>query len=53
MSRPACIIRPETPLAAIVENMLQVEVPCLPVVDQQGEVQGIVAEANIFKALQA
>ena len=52
MSRPVRTIRPETSLAAIMENMLQLGVLCLPVVDQQGKVQGLVAEANIFKALQ-
>jgi CBS-domain-containing membrane protein len=52
MSKPVRTIRPETSLAAIMENMLQLGVLCLPVVDQQGKVQGLVAEANIFKALQ-
>ncbi|MBA7685459.1 hypothetical protein ES703_93884 [subsurface metagenome] len=51
MSRPVHTIKPETPLATIMENMHQLGVLCLPVVDQQGKVQGSVAEVNIFKAL--
>jgi len=51
MSRPVHTIKPETPLAAIMENMHQLSVLCLPVVDQQGKVQGLVAEVNIFEAL--
>ncbi|MHC4595668.1 MAG: CBS domain-containing protein [Planctomycetota bacterium] len=51
MNRPVCTIRPETSFATIVDNMRQLSVPCLPVLDQQGKVQGLVAEVNIFKAL--
>jgi len=51
MSRPVHTIKPETPLVTIMENMHQLGVLCLPVVDQQGKVQGLVVEVNIFKAL--
>ena len=51
MSRPVRTIKPETSLETIMENMRQLGVLCLPVVDQQGKVQGLVAEVNIFKAL--
>jgi len=51
MSRPVRTIKPETSLATIMENMRQLGVLCLPVVDQQSKVQGLVAEVNIFKAL--
>jgi predicted transcriptional regulator len=33
------------------ENMCRYGVPCLPVVDQQGKVQDLVTETNIFKVL--
>ena len=51
MRRPVRTIKPETSLETIMENMRQLGVLCLPVVDQQGTVQGLVAEVNIFKAL--
>jgi predicted transcriptional regulator len=51
MSRPVHIVKPETPLANVMENMCRYGVLCLPVVDQQGKVQGLVTEAGIFKVL--
>jgi predicted transcriptional regulator len=33
------------------ENMCRFGVLCLPVVDQQGKMQGLVTEAGIFKVL--
>ncbi len=51
MSRPVHTISPEMSLAAVIRNMCRCRVRCLPVVDQQGKVHGVVAEVNIFKAL--
>ena len=51
MSRPVRTIRPETSLAAIMESMCQFGRRALPVVDQQGKVQGLVTVFDIFKAL--
>ena len=51
MSRPVHIVKPETPLANVMENMCRYGVLCLPVVDQQGKVQGLVTETDIFKVL--
>ncbi len=51
MSRPVHIVKPETPLANVMGNMCRFGVLCLPVVDQQGKVQGLVTEADIFKVL--
>ena len=51
MSRPVHIVKPKTPLANVMENMCRYGVLCLPVVDQQGKVQGLVTETDIFKAL--
>ena len=51
MSKPTCTIVPDTPLAAIMENMCQAGIRCLPVVDEQGGVQGLVTAFDIFKVL--
>ncbi|MHC4112836.1 MAG: CBS domain-containing protein, partial [Planctomycetota bacterium] len=51
MSRPVHTVKPETPLANVMENMCRFGVLCLPVVDQQGKMQGLVTEAGIFKVL--
>ncbi len=51
MSRPVHIISPQTPIEVIMRHMCQFRRPCLPVVDQQGKVLGLVTEANILKAL--
>lgn len=51
MSRPVHTIKPETPLTAIMESMRQFGGRCLPVVDQDGKVQGFVTVFDIFKAL--
>ncbi len=51
MSRPVRTIKPETSLAAIMENMRQFGGRCLPVVDRQDKVQGLVTVFDIFKAL--
>jgi CBS domain-containing protein len=51
MSKPTCTISPETTLAKIMENMCQADKKCLPVVDGQGKVQGLVTVFDIFRAL--
>jgi CBS domain-containing protein len=51
MSKPTCTISPDTSLAAIMENMCQADKKCLPVVDEQGKVQGLVTVFDIFKVL--
>ncbi len=51
MSKPTCTISPDTSLAAIMENMCQVDKKCLPVVDDQGKVRGLVTVFDIFSVL--
>jgi CBS domain-containing protein len=51
MSRPVHIVKPQTPLTNVMDNMCRLGVLCLPVVDTQGKVQGLVTEAGIFKVL--
>ncbi|MHC4397415.1 MAG: CBS domain-containing protein [Planctomycetota bacterium] len=51
MSRPAHTITPQTSLVAVMKNMCRFRVLCLPVIGQQGKVQGLVAEVNILRAL--
>ena len=51
MTRPVYTIKPDTSLAAIMENMRQSGIRCLPVVDRQDKVAGLVTVFDIFKAL--
>jgi len=51
MSRLVHTISPQTPLAAIMSSMCRFRVLCLPVLDEQGKVQGLVTEADIFNVL--
>ena len=51
MSRPVRTIKPETSLVTIMENMRQSGGRCLPVVSQEGTVQGLVTIFDIFKIL--
>jgi CBS domain-containing protein len=51
MSRPVRTIKPETSLAAIMERMSQFRGRCLPVTDEEGNVQGLVTAFDIFQAL--
>lgn len=48
---PVHTIIEQAPLAAIMENMCRFGVRCLPVVDYQGKVQGLVTVFDIFKIL--
>lgn len=52
MTRPVRTAKPETSLAVIMDNMCQHSLRCLPIVDGQGCVQGMVTAFDIFKALQ-
>ena len=51
MARPVRTIKPETALITIMENMRQFAGRCLPVMDEQGKIQGLVTVFDIFKAL--
>ena len=51
MSRPVRTIKPQTSLAAVIEYMRQFGGRCLPVVDRQGSVQGLVTVFDILKVL--
>jgi len=51
MSRPVHTTKPETPLAVIIENMLQFDCRCLPVVNDEDKVEGLVTVFDILKAL--
>ncbi len=51
MTRHVQTIKPDTSLTAIMENMRQSGLRCLPVVDQQGKVPGLVTVFDIFKAM--
>jgi len=51
MTRSIRTIRPETPLADIMENMQRLTLRALPVADQNGKVQGLVTIFDIFRAL--
>ena len=51
MSRPVRTIKPDTSVAAIMENMHQSGLCCLPVVDQEGNVAGLVTVFEIFETL--
>jgi CBS domain-containing protein len=51
MSKSVHIVRPEKPLAIVMENMCRFGVRALPVVDQQGKVEGLITVFDIFKSL--
>ena len=51
MSRPVRTVRPETPLAIIIENISRFGGRGLPVVDEQGKVQGLITVFDIFRTL--
>ncbi|MBC8392809.1 MAG: CBS domain-containing protein [Deltaproteobacteria bacterium] len=51
MTRPVRTIKPQTPLAAIMEDMCQHRLRCLPVVNEQGTVEGVVTAYDIFRGL--
>lgn len=51
MSKLVHTIKPQASVAAAIENMCKFGGGCLPVVDQQGKVQGLVTAFDIFKVL--
>ena len=51
MNKSTHTISPQTPLADIIKSMCQFNLHALPVIDEQGKVQGLVTEVNIFKAI--
>jgi CBS domain-containing protein len=51
MSKPVQTIRSDTSLAVIMKNMHLSDGRCLPVVNEQGKVEGLVTVFDIFKAL--
>jgi len=51
MTRPVRTIKPDTSLIVIMENICQSGLRCFPVVDQQGNVSGLVTVFDILKAM--
>ena len=51
MVKPASTIQTDTLLPAIMEKMCLTDLRCLPVVDEQSKVQGLVTVFDIFKVL--
>lgn len=51
MSRPVRTVTPDTSFAVIIENMCRFGGRCLPVVNQDGKVQGLVTVYNILKSM--
>ena len=51
MSRPVRTVTPEAPLAAVMENVCRFGGRAVPVVDEQGKVQGLVTVFDVFQAL--
>jgi CBS domain-containing protein len=51
MSRPVRTVGPETPLVTIIENICRFGGRCLPVVDQNGRVKGLITVFDIFHKL--
>ena len=51
MSRPVRTIRPETPLTVIIENIRRFGGRCLPVVNKESDVEGLVTVFDILKVL--
>ena len=51
MSRPVRTVRPDATLKLVVQTMSEHGGRCMPVVDQQGNVQGTVTVFDIFYAL--
>ncbi|MHC4535333.1 MAG: CBS domain-containing protein [Planctomycetota bacterium] len=51
MSRPVRTVSPKTPLVTIIENICRFGGRGLPVVDEEGKVQGLVTVFDIFRTL--
>jgi CBS domain-containing protein len=53
MSRPVHTIKPDTTVEIIVETLCRLGCRCLPVVNQEGKVEGLVTVFDIFRILNA
>jgi CBS domain-containing protein len=51
MSRPVYTVRPDTPISVIMESVCRYSQRGLPVVDEEGRVQGLITVFDIFRAL--
>ena len=51
MSRPVRTVKPETPMAVIIENICRFGGRGLPVVDGEGKVQGLITVFDIFQTM--
>lgn len=51
MSSPVHTIAPEASLMAVMDSMRRFDTRCLPVMDQQGKVHGLVTVYDVFKTL--
>lgn len=51
MSKPVRTVKPDTSLKAIIESMYQSGLQCLPVIEKNGKVVGLVTVSDIFNAL--
>jgi CBS domain-containing protein len=51
MSKPVRTVKPDTPVAIIMENMSRYGGRCLPVVDEKTEVVGLVTVFEVFNSL--
>jgi nucleotide-binding universal stress UspA family protein/predicted transcriptional regulator len=53
MRQPVVTVREDTTLAEVAKTMLQHEIGCVPVVDEKGEMQGIITESDFTGKEQA
>jgi CBS domain-containing protein len=51
MTRPVHTVKPDTSLTKIIENMCKLGIRCLPVMNENNKVEGIVTVFNIFRIL--
>ena len=51
MSRPVYTVKPTTQLASIIESMRRIGRRALPVVDEEGKVEGVVTVFDVFDAV--
>jgi CBS domain-containing protein len=51
MNKPIHTVKPDTSLASIMDNMSRAEIRCLPVLDEQNKVLGLITACDIFKTL--
>jgi CBS domain-containing protein len=50
MTKPAITVRPDTPLKRVAETMVQHAISIVPVLDETGELRGILSEADLLRA---